>query len=85
MVLDIGINFLTHFHAEHMASRKVDIKVSDENLSKPRVQDIIDLVNNQPKHDDHDLETKDAIWHQSIGNFKELKSRVIYARIRVRY
>jgi hypothetical protein len=75
MYLDIGVDSITRLYAEHMASRKVDIRVSQEDLSKQRVQDIIDIVNNQPNHDDHDLETKDAIFHQTIELFKELKPR----------
>ncbi len=75
MYLDNGVEAITQLYAEHMTSRKVDIIVSQEDLSKQKVQYIIDLVKNQPKYDDHDLETKNVIFHQSIGYFKQLKSR----------
>ena len=74
MNLDTGTNTMTWFHAELMASRKVDT-VSKEDLLKPRVQEIIDIINEKPKYDDHDLETKPALYHQSIGYFKQLKPR----------
>ena len=69
MNLDTGKNAMTRFHANHMASRKGDIRVPDEFLSNQKVQYIIDLIN-QPKHDDHDLESRNVIYHQTIGLFK---------------
>ena len=75
MNIDTGVDVLTRLFAKDMASRKVDIRVPDEFLLKPRVKEIIDLVNNQPNHDDKDLETKDAIFHKTIEFLKEFKPR----------
>ncbi len=61
MCLDNGVNALTTLYAEHLAKR---MGVSQDDLSKQNVQYIIDLVNNQPKYDDHDLETKNVTYHQ---------------------
>ena len=75
MNIDTGVDTITRLHAKDMASRAVDIRVSQENLSKQRVQDIIDIVNAKPNHDGQDLESRNVIYHQIIGLFKELKSR----------
>ncbi len=69
MNIDTGVDALTWLFA------KDGIRVPDEFHLKPRVKEIIDIAKAQPNHDDQDLETKDAIFHQTIGFFNELKPR----------
>ncbi len=59
------------------------MKVSDDNLSKHRVQDIINIAKVQPNYgyqriytnNNQDLETKDVIFHQTIEKFYKLIPR----------
>ncbi len=83
MNLDTGVDSLPRLYVKHMASREVYIRVSDENLSKPRVQDINNIAKVQPNYgyqriytnNDEDLEREAAIFHQSIEKVYEVIPR----------